>query len=72
MDILFTHTYFYKMDKKQWRNQTPFPPLGTIYAAAFLRKNNLKEGMFDPKKIPVRVKEKLSNRLDEIIKIMMI
>jgi len=35
-------------------------------------KNNLKEGMFDPKKIPVRVKEKLSNRLDEIIKIMMI
>ena len=35
-------------------------------------KNNLKEGMFDPKKIPVRVKEKLANRLDEIIKIMMI
>ena len=33
-------------------------------------KNNLKEGMFDPKKIPVRVKEKLSERLDEFIKIM--
>jgi hypothetical protein len=33
-------------------------------------KNNVKEGMFDPKKIPVGVKEKLSNRLDEIIKIM--
>ena len=33
-------------------------------------KNNVKEGMFDPKKIPVRVKEKLSERLDEIIKIM--
>jgi hypothetical protein len=33
-------------------------------------KNNVKEGMFDPKKIPVAVKEKLSNRLDEIIKIM--
>jgi len=35
-------------------------------------KNNLKEGMFDPKKIPVRVKEKLSDRLDKFIKIMMI
>ena len=33
-------------------------------------KNNVKEGMFDPKKIPVVVKEKISNRLDEIIKIM--
>lgn len=33
-------------------------------------KNNVKEGMFDPKKIPVRVKEKLSERLDEVIKIM--
>lgn len=33
-------------------------------------KNNVKEGMFDPKKIPVRVKEKLSERLDELIKIM--
>ena len=33
-------------------------------------KNNIKEGMFDPKKIPVRVKEKLSERLDEFIKIM--
>lgn len=33
-------------------------------------KNNVKEGMFDPKKIPVRVKEKLSERLDAFIKIM--
>jgi len=34
-------------------------------------KNNIKEGMFDSKKIPVEVKEKLSTRLDEIIKVMM-
>jgi len=33
-------------------------------------KKNVKEGMFDPKKIPVRVKEKLSERLDQFIKIM--
>lgn len=34
------------------------------------KKNNLKEGMFDPKKIPTKIKEQLVNRLDEIIKIM--
>jgi hypothetical protein len=33
-------------------------------------KNNVKEGLFDPKKIPNRVKEKLTKRLDEFIKIM--
>ncbi len=32
--------------------------------------NNVKEGMIDPKKIPDAVKEKLTYRLDEIIKIM--
>jgi hypothetical protein len=33
-------------------------------------KNNVKEGLFDTKKIPAIVKEKLLNRLNEIIKIM--
>jgi len=33
-------------------------------------KNNIKEGMFKPKKISEKVKEKLVNRLDEIIKIL--
>jgi len=33
-------------------------------------KNNIKEGMFKPKKISEKVKEKLLNRLDEIIKIL--
>ncbi len=47
MDILFTHSYFYKMDAKQWNNKTPFLPLGTIYAASLLRKNNYKVSLFD-------------------------
>ncbi len=47
MDILFSHTYFYKMDAKQWKNKTPFPPLGTIYAAALLRKNKYSVSLFD-------------------------
>jgi anaerobic magnesium-protoporphyrin IX monomethyl ester cyclase len=37
MKALFTHSYFLRFDPKQWRQQTPYPPLGTIYAAAVLR-----------------------------------
>ena len=33
-------------------------------------KNNVKEGMFDTKKISQQVKDKLVNKLDEIIKIL--
>lgn len=35
------------MDSKQWQNQTPFLPLGTIYAASLLRENNFKISLFD-------------------------
>jgi len=45
--VLFTHSYFYKMDAKQWQNQTPFLPLGTIYAASVLRENNYDVSLFD-------------------------
>lgn len=65
IDILFTHSYFYKMDAKQWQNQTPFLPLGTIYAASFLREQNYKTALFDvglvdsPKELkPILKKEK--------------
>ncbi len=37
MKALFTHSYFLRFDPKQWRQQTPYPPLGTIYAASVLR-----------------------------------
>ena len=40
MKILFTHSYFLRFDPKQWKQQQPYPPLGTIQAAAFLRENN--------------------------------
>lgn len=63
--VLFTHSYFYKMDAKQWQNQTPFLPLGTIYAANFLRNYNHEVSLFDvglkdsPKEIlPILEKEK--------------
>jgi anaerobic magnesium-protoporphyrin IX monomethyl ester cyclase len=53
MKILFTHSYFYKRDPKQWRFKQPYPPLGTLLAASVMRAqghdvalldNNLKDG----------------------------
>jgi anaerobic magnesium-protoporphyrin IX monomethyl ester cyclase len=35
------------LDKKQWENKTPYPPLGTIYAASFLRENGYSVSLFD-------------------------
>src|ERR1700739_660113 len=35
--VLFTHSYFLRFDPKQWKQQQPYPPLGTMYAAAVLR-----------------------------------
>ncbi|MBL0742271.1 B12-binding domain-containing radical SAM protein [Chryseolinea lacunae] len=35
--ILFTHSYFYKLDAKQWRFKQPYPPLATLLAAAVMR-----------------------------------
>lgn len=47
LDILFSHSYYYRLDPKQWKNKTPFPPLGTLYAAALLRKNSYSTELFD-------------------------
>ena len=35
--ILFANTYFYPLDHKQWLMRQPYPPLGTLYAAAVMR-----------------------------------
>jgi anaerobic magnesium-protoporphyrin IX monomethyl ester cyclase len=39
MKVLFTHSYFLRFDPKQWKQQQPYPPLGTIQAAAVLRES---------------------------------
>lgn len=46
-NILFSHSYYYKLDPKQWKNKTPYPPLGTIYAASFLRESGYNVSLFD-------------------------
>jgi len=45
--ILFTHSYFYKFDDKQWKAKQPYPPYGTIYAAAALRECGFEVALFD-------------------------
>lgn len=45
--ILFSHSYYYKLDAKQWKNKMPFPPLGTLYTASLLRKNGFEVNLFD-------------------------
>lgn len=47
MTILFTHSYFYKLDSKQWRFKQPYPPLGTILAAAVMREQGFDVSLFD-------------------------
>ncbi len=35
--VLLTHSYFYRLDPKQWKDARPYPPLGTLMAAAVVR-----------------------------------
>src|SRR5688572_20345693 len=36
MNIVITHSYFLRLDAKQWQIGRPYPPLGTLYAASSL------------------------------------
>lgn len=47
MRLLFTHSYFYRFDPKQWNTHQPYPPLGTMYAAAMMREKGYEVGLFD-------------------------
>ena len=45
--LLFTHSYFLRFDPKQWKLGQPYAPLGTITAAAYLRKNGYEVFLHD-------------------------
>lgn len=45
--ILLTHSYFLRLDPKQWATGQPYAPLGTLYAAAFLRQHGHPVSFFD-------------------------
>ena len=61
-NILFTHTYFLRLDPKQWNTGLPYPPLGTLYAAALMRQNGYRVTFFDTmfSKTPGEVIEQLN------------
>lgn len=46
--ILLTHSYFLRFDPKQWEIMQPYAPLGTLYAAAVLRKEGYEVKLWDP------------------------
>ena len=45
--VLISHSYFYRLDPKQWRYQQPYPPLGTLQAAAVVRQAEFDVSFFD-------------------------
>ncbi len=47
MKLLFTHSYFLNFDTKQLEMSKPYPPLGTITAAAYLREKGYDVHLFD-------------------------
>jgi radical SAM superfamily enzyme YgiQ (UPF0313 family) len=46
-DVLLTHSYHLPYDRKQALRMEPYPPLGTLYAAGFLRANRISVALFD-------------------------
>ncbi len=47
VDVLCTHAYHLAFDRKQLERQQPYPPLGTMYAAAVARQHGFSVGLFD-------------------------
>jgi len=45
--VLFGQSYYLRFDAKLWAEQQPYPPLGTLYAAAHLRAFGFEVGLFD-------------------------
>ncbi len=47
VDVLFGQAYFLRFDRKLWAAQQPYPPLGTLYAAAAVRERGWTVALFD-------------------------
>ncbi|HLX91402.1 MAG TPA: radical SAM protein [Puia sp.] len=45
--ILFSHSYFLRLDPKQWKIGRPYPPIGTLYAAALMRQHGYLVDFYD-------------------------
>ena len=47
MDILLTHSYFLYQDPHEQQIMKPYPPLGILYIASFLKQQGFAVGVFD-------------------------
>src|SRR5919109_5197063 len=45
--ILLGQSYFLRFDPKLWEAMQPYPPLGTLYAASYLRHHGYEVALFD-------------------------
>src|SRR4051812_45364129 len=45
--VLFGQSYYLRFDPKQWDAMMPYPPLGTLYAASYIRGQGYDVGLFD-------------------------
>ncbi|HUE97909.1 MAG TPA: radical SAM protein [Anaerolineales bacterium] len=45
--ILLGQSYFLRFDPKLWEALQPYPPLGTLYAASYLRQHGYEVALFD-------------------------
>jgi anaerobic magnesium-protoporphyrin IX monomethyl ester cyclase len=68
-NVLFTHSYFYRFDPKQWRFKQPYPPLGTILAAAVIREAGFHVSLFDTnlEKSPEEIKIHLRRNMPKYV-----
>ena len=45
--VLVASAYYYRLDPKQWQAASPYPPLGTLYAAGLVRSLGFEAQVFD-------------------------
>src|SRR5512135_3167402 len=45
--VLFGQSYYLKFDPKLYAQMQPYPPLGTLYAASYIRQRGYDVALFD-------------------------
>src|SRR5436305_11558878 len=45
--VLFGQSYYLRFDSKLWEAMQPYPPLGTLYAASYIRERGHDVSLFD-------------------------
>lgn len=46
-EVLFGQSYYLRFDPKLWEGMQPYPPLGSLYAAAYIRQKGYNVALFD-------------------------